>query len=571
MRTSIPMAPRRLSTADHRPAHVPSCRACRARRRGSRGGRRRRGKNDIAHGGAIGVGDEQRGVAGAGPKIDVEVARAIEEVGRRLRWRGDGRASDEVVGGESLVPAIDGEGAPVVLDGRAARVTLGVDVAQHGDDSRRIDGRDGSLGWHQQRLECKDAAGDGDDDEDGCEGEADPAVQRGEAPGATGIGHGSPTGAWHACFTRDPRAARGGAAKQTRIGETAAGGQSCSGRRVARLPPASTGYGRPDTASFRTRMTERTKLLAQLRATLRMRHYSRATEEAYTSWVRRYVRFHGLRHPAELGADAIAAFLTDLADRQHVSASTQTQALAALLFLYRHVLRQEVGWVAALRAKTPVRLPTVLTRAHVWAVLDALDGDKRLVAMLLYGSGLRLMEGLRLRVQDLDLERGELRVRRGKGAKDRVTMLPASAMPAVRTQLEHVRRLHERDRALGVRVFLPDAYARKSPEAGRAFVWQWLFPASRVLAGRAGGKWRMHLHPSAVQRAVAEAGRRSGVGQRVTCHAFRHSFATHLLEDGYDIRTVQELLGHSNVATTMVYTHVLNRGGLGVRSPLDRR
>lgn len=322
---------------------------------------------------------------------------------------------------------------------------------------------------------------------------------------------------------------------------------------------------------FRPGMTSDVKLLARMRTVLRIRHYSRATEEAYTGWVRRFVHFHGLRHPSEMGAPEVAAFLAHLAERRKVSAATQTQALAALLFLYRRVLEREIGWVEALRAKAPVRLPVVLSRENVRAVLDVLEGDKRLVGQLLYGSGLRLMECLRLRVQDLDHERGEIRIRRGKGAKDRVTMLPALAAEALRAQLARVEALHLRDRVQGVRVWLPDAFARKSPMAAQAITWQWLFPASRAFADRAGLRWRLHLHPSAVQRAVAEAGRVSGIGQRVTCHAFRHSFATHLLEDGYDIRTVQELLGHSNVATTMIYTHVLNRGGLGVRSPLDRR
>ena len=312
------------------------------------------------------------------------------------------------------------------------------------------------------------------------------------------------------------------------------------------------------------------RLLARLRSTLRLRHYSRSTEEAYVAWVRRYVQFHGLRHPAGLGAESVQAFLSDLAERQTVSASTQAQALAALLFLYRHVLRQDVGWVTAMRARAPSRLPVVLSRASVRAVLAELPGERRLAATLLYGSGLRLMECLRLRVQDVDEERGELRVRRGKGAKDRVTMLPAAARDDLARQLERVRVQHVRDAALGVRVVLPDAFLRKSPAAAQGLAWQWLFPATRVLVDRAGGRWRMHLHPSALPRAVTEAGRRAGLAQRVTCHAFRHSFATHLLEDGYDIRTVQELLGHRNVATTMIYTHVLNRGGLGVRSPLDR-
>ena len=318
-------------------------------------------------------------------------------------------------------------------------------------------------------------------------------------------------------------------------------------------------------------MADDVKLLARMRTVLRIRHYSRSTEAAYTGWVRRYVTFHGLRHPATMGAPEVAAFLAHLAEQRHVSAATQTQALAALLFLYRRVLEREIGWVEALRAKAPVRLPVVLSREHVRAVLATLVGEKRLAAQLLYGSGLRLMECLRLRVQDLDHERGEIRIRRGKGAKDRVTMLPALAGEALQAQLARVEALHVRDRVGGVRVWLPDAFARKSPTAAQAFPWQWLFPATRAFADRAGTRWRLHLHPSALQRAVAEAGRVSGIGQRVTCHAFRHSFATHLLEDGYDIRTVQELLGHRDVSTTMIYTHVLNRGGLGVRSPLDRR
>ena len=318
-------------------------------------------------------------------------------------------------------------------------------------------------------------------------------------------------------------------------------------------------------------MANDVKLLARMRTVLRIRHYSRATEEAYTGWVRRYVTFHGLRHPAEMGAPEVAAFLAHLAEQRHVSAATQTQAVAALLFLYRRVLQREIGWVEALRAKAPVRLPVVLSRENVRTVLGTLEGDKRLAAQLLYGSGLRLMECLRLRVQDLDHQRGEIRIRRGKGAKDRVTMLPALAADALRAQLARVEALHVRDRVGGVRVWLPDAFARKSPAAAQALAWQWLFPASRAFADRAGTRWRLHLHPSALQRAVSEAGRVSGIGQRVTCHAFRHSFATHLLEDGYDIRTVQELLGHRDVSTTMIYTHVLNRGGLGVRSPLDRR
>jgi integron integrase len=311
------------------------------------------------------------------------------------------------------------------------------------------------------------------------------------------------------------------------------------------------------------------KLLAVLRSALRLRHYSRSTEAAYCGWVRRYVRFHGLAHPAQMGKGEVSAFLSHLVEVRGVSSATQGQALAALLFLYREVLRQPLGHVAGMRPKAPVRVPAVLSRDAVHRVLGRLEGEKRLAATLLYGSGLRLMECMRLRVQDVDVQRGELVVRRGKGAKDRVTMLPRAVVPAIEGQFERVRAVSARDRAAGVRVPLPAAFARKSPSAATDWRWAWLFPAARCVRDARGVAWRSHLHESVLQRAVAEAGRSAQVGQRVTCHVFRHSFATHLLEDGYDIRTVQELLGHRSVETTMIYTHVLNRGGLGVRSPLD--
>ena len=302
-------------------------------------------------------------------------------------------------------------------------------------------------------------------------------------------------------------------------------------------------------------------------------HFSPRTEEAYAHWVRRFVRFHGLKHPGDLGDDAIVSFLAALASDAGVSASTHNQASSALLFLYREVLGREVRVPdRALRIRTAPRVPVVLTRDEVRLVLEELAGAKRLVATLLYGTGLRLLEGLCLRVKDLDLERREITVRSGKGARDRITMLPESLKAALRGQIERARALHDRDRAGGAGwVELPHAFGRKSPQAGRDWPWQWLFPAARQYTEPSTGQRRRHhLHETALQRAVRDAVRRSGIAKQASCHTFRHSFATHLLEDGYDIRTIQELLGHSSVRTTMIYTHVLNRGGRGVRSPADR-
>jgi integron integrase len=284
------------------------------------------------------------------------------------------------------------------------------------------------------------------------------------------------------------------------------------------------------------------------------------------------VRFHRLRHPAELGREEIRQFLVALADHGRLSASTQTQALCALLFLYREVLRHDPGSIDEIvRAKQPKRLPVVLTREEVRRVLDRLEGVPRVVGILLYGSGLRLLEALQLRVKDLDFAAGEIRVRRAKGAKDRVTMLPGALTRELEQHLEKVRVLHQRDLARGAgRAPLPFAFERKSPGAARTWAWQYVFPATRRYVDPAGDPRRHHVHESAIQRAVQAAAAAAGIAKRVTCHSLRHSFATHLLEDGYDIRTVQELLGHRDVATTMVYTHVLNRGGLGVRSPADR-
>ncbi len=314
------------------------------------------------------------------------------------------------------------------------------------------------------------------------------------------------------------------------------------------------------------------KLLDEVSEALRLKHYSFRTEEAYVRWIKRYVLFHGTRHPASMGAAEVRAFLSHLATQGHVAASTQNQALAALLFLYRCVLQQELGRIEeTVRARKPRRLPVVFTRTEIQHVLQELDGVSPLAAGLLYGSGLRLLECLRLRVKDVDLEAFQITVRDGKGQKDRVTMFPRRLVPAVQRHLERVRLLHEEDLEAGYgAVYLPDALARKYPGASTSWIWQYLFPAPRRSTDpRSGVIRRHHLSETAIQRAVKEAIGRAGVQKNGSCHTFRHSFATHLLEAGYDIRTVQELLGHKDVRTTMIYTHVLNRGGVGVRSPFD--
>jgi integron integrase len=316
------------------------------------------------------------------------------------------------------------------------------------------------------------------------------------------------------------------------------------------------------------------RLLERVCLEARRRRLSPRTEEAYAGWVRRFVLFHGKRHPEELGAPEVAAFLSDLAVRGRVSASTQNQALGALLFLYRHVLGRELGQLGdAVRASAaPRHLPVVLARDEVRDVLAQLEDPYRLVAVLLYGGGLRLLEALRLRIKDVDFSRHQIVVRRGKGARDRVTTLPMRAEPDLRRHLESVHWLHQRDLADGFDgAALPDALDRKLPTASREWPWQWAFPATRTWTHpESGRRFRHHLHETAVQRAVKRAADAARIPKRVTCHTFRHSFATHLLEDGTDIRTVQELLGHSELRTTMVYTHVLDRGPLGVRSPADR-
>jgi integron integrase len=315
------------------------------------------------------------------------------------------------------------------------------------------------------------------------------------------------------------------------------------------------------------------KLLEQVRRALRVRRYSPRTEDAYVSWIRRFVRCNGLRHPAELGSLEIGAFLSRLASEDHVAAATQTQALSALLFLYRTVLRRPAQeFLGVVRARRPERVPVVLSRGEVRQLLSALRAEPRLVCLLLYGAGLRLNECLRLRVKDVDFERGQLVVRRGKGAKDRTTVLPEAARGLLRAHLARVRELHLADLARGAgRVILPEAIERKLPGASADWAWQWVFPATRQHRVEGWGEQRRHhLHETVVQRAVRDAVSAAGWAKRATCHSFRHSFATHLLEDGYDIRTVQELLGHRDVATTMIYTHVLQKRALGVTSPIDR-
>jgi integron integrase len=314
-----------------------------------------------------------------------------------------------------------------------------------------------------------------------------------------------------------------------------------------------------------------TGLIHRYRELLQTRHYARRTVKTYEQWLRRYLRFHGLRHPREMGRAEVNAFLTHLAVEEKVSASTQNQALAALLFLYRDLLERDLELEGVIRARTRQRIPVVLSEAEVRAVREQLEGEPALVVGLLYGSGLRLMEALRLRVKDLDLERRELTVRDGKGGKDRLTVLPQSLVPALQEHLLGVRSLHRRDLAAGWgRVLMPYALDRKYPNASREWAWQWVFPQQNRWRDReSSAQGRHHLDPSVVQKAVKWAVLEAGVTKAASCHTFRHSFATHLLERGQDIRTIQELLGHKDVSTTMIYTHVLNRGPLGVRSPAD--
>lgn len=315
------------------------------------------------------------------------------------------------------------------------------------------------------------------------------------------------------------------------------------------------------------------RLLDQLRAAVRLRHYALRTEEAYVGWVRRFILFHGKRHPRDLGPADVEAFLSHLATDRGVAAATQGQARSALLFLYKEVLRIDLPWLDdVVGARPSRRLPVVLTPREVASLLQQLSGPIGLVATLLYGTGMRLLEGLRLRVKDVEFTRREILVRQGKGSKDRVTVLPENLIEPLQAQLARARRLHEGDLAAGRgAVWLPDALEVKAPRWARAWGWQWVFP-SPVLSvdPRSGVERRHHLNEASVQKAVSGAARRAGIVKPCSPHVLRHSFATHLLQDGYDIRTVQELLGHADVKTTMIYTHVLMKGGRGVKSPLDR-
>jgi integron integrase len=329
----------------------------------------------------------------------------------------------------------------------------------------------------------------------------------------------------------------------------------------------------PSVAEGRVPYVPAPKLLDRVRIAVRTRHLSPRTEEAYVFWISRFILFHHKRHPGEMGAAEVAAFLSSLAVEGRVAASTQNQALSALLFLYRAVLGVELPWLDdVIRAKRPARLQVVPTREEVAAVLQHVHGMKRLVAALLYGSGLRLLESLQLRAKDVDFGSNEIVVRSGKGDRDRRTMLPVALRDVLRRWVEAVHRQHQRDVAVGAGwVALPHALGRKYPNAGRDWAWQWVFPATRIYVDtETGQRRRHHLHESVLQRAVREAVLRAGIAKPAGCHTFRHSFATHLLEDGHDIRTIQELLGHRDVRTTMIYTHVLNRGGRGVTSPVDR-
>lgn len=314
------------------------------------------------------------------------------------------------------------------------------------------------------------------------------------------------------------------------------------------------------------------KLLDRLRAEIRLRHYSIRTEETYADWARRYILFHGKRHPAQMGAEEIRNFLSHLATERNVSASTQNQAKSALLFLYKEVLGIDLPWLdEVISAKKARRLPVVLTQTEVRRLLGGTSGSMGLIVALLYGTGMRLLEGLRLRVKDVEFTRREIIVREGKGNKDRITMLPENLLLSLKAHLEKVKALHDRDIEAGFgEVYLPDALAVKYPNAARSWGWQYVFPSSqRSIDPRSGVERRHHVHEHSVQRAVREAAKLAEIHKPVTPHVLRHSFATHLLQAGYDIRTVQELLGHKDVATTMIYTHVLNKGGRGVVSPLD--
>jgi integron integrase len=314
------------------------------------------------------------------------------------------------------------------------------------------------------------------------------------------------------------------------------------------------------------------RLLDRVREAIRRKHYSRRTEETYVHWIKRFIYHSGKRHPSEMGAAEVTAFLNHLASERHVASATQNQALAALLFLYKEALGKALPWLDGLdRVKRPVRLPVVLSEAEVRALLAQLEGTKWLMASLLYGAGLRLRECLMLRVKDVDFSYHQILVRESKGGKDRVTMLPEAVIQPLHVHLGKVNMLHRRDLAEGYgEVWLPDALSRKYPRAGYEWGWQFIFPSkNRSADPETGVIRRHHIYPDTLHRTVKRAAREAGIYKPVSSHTLRHSFATHLLQGGYDIRTVQELLGHKDVSTTMVYTHVMNKGGRGVKSPLD--
>jgi integron integrase len=313
------------------------------------------------------------------------------------------------------------------------------------------------------------------------------------------------------------------------------------------------------------------KLLDKVRTELRSKHYSRKTEVAYTNWIKRFVLFHNKRHPNEMGAEEIKSFVDNLVTNHHVSSATQNQALQGILFLYKNILNKDVGWIENIKRSSRVKhLPVVLSKKEVEKVFKNLDGTIKLIVSLLYGSGLRLAEALKLRIKDLDFDYKQILVRDGKGEKDRHTILPDSVILDLKKHLNGVYLKHKEDLIKGKgETILPYALNKKYPNAGKEFGWQYAFPADKFIRDKESGlTFRWHIHESTIQRAVKEAVKKAGITKPASPHTFRHSFATHLLENGYDIRTIQELLGHNSIKTTMIYTHVLNRG-LGVKSPLD--
>ena len=319
--------------------------------------------------------------------------------------------------------------------------------------------------------------------------------------------------------------------------------------------------------------TAKPRLMERIRAALRLKHYSRRTEKAYIGWILRYIRFHNTKNPVSMGKEEVTQFLSHLAVENKVSASTQNQALAALMFLYRVVYRVDNPWVTSvIRAKPGKTLPMVLSKAEVRLLLEAMEGTPRLMADLLYGAGLRLSECCNLRVKDVDFDRSQLNIRRGKGGIDRAAVFPGSTREKLKDQLRLVEEKHAEDCERGAGwVLLDDALEKKYPNAGRTLGWQWVFPGTRVhIEGKTGNGWRHHLHQSVLQKAVKEAARRTNIYKRVTCHVLRHSFATHLLEAGTDINTIQKVMGHRDIRTTMKYIHVVDKGPMGVVSPLDR-